>query len=327
MRADGYAPAMTRIGYFLSSEQFGPHELVDQAKRAEAAGFSALWISDHFHPWNEDQGHSPFVWGVIGALSEATSLPVTTAVTCPTGRIHPVIIAQASATAAVQLNGNFRLGVGSGEALNEHILGEPWPSAGTRLDKLAEAVEIIRKLHTGDQVNFRGQYYTVQDARIYTTPDGPVPIYVSGFGPKATRLAGEIGDGYCLAMPDAALVEHFRAAGGAGKPVQAGLKVCWDRDAGFAVKTAHRLWAIEQLPGQLNQVLPRPADFESASTLVTEQQIADAIACGPDIDKQLDRVRAYVDAGVDEIYVQQIGPDMAGFFTAWQREVLPHFAA
>src|ERR1700760_4036140 len=147
---------MAKIGYFLSSEQFGPKELVDQAKRAQEAGFEALWISDHYHPWNDEQGQSPFVWGVIGALSEATSLPVSTAVTCPTVRIHPAIIAQASATAAVQLDGRFVLGVGSGEALNEHILGDPWPSAGVRLGMLEEAIDLIRLLLKGDEISHRG---------------------------------------------------------------------------------------------------------------------------------------------------------------------------
>src|ERR687886_2850030 len=143
---------MASIGYFLSCEQFGPKELVDQARRAEQAGFERLWISDHFHPWNDAQGQSPFVWGVIGALSEVTSLPVSTGVTCPTVRIHPAIVAQAAATAAVQLGGRFALGVGSGEALNEHILGDPWPSVGVRLEMLEEAIEVIRELWTGKQV-------------------------------------------------------------------------------------------------------------------------------------------------------------------------------
>src|SRR5690349_14875129 len=175
---------MTRFGYFLSCEEYGPVELVRQAKLAEQAGFRSLWISDHFHPWNDQQGNSPFVWSVIGALSQATSLPITTAVTCPTIRIHPAIIAQAAATAGVQCQDRFVLGVGSGEALNEHILGDRWPPGDQRVAMLEEAVEVIRKLHTGKRVTHRGEYYTVEDARIYTLPDEPVPIYVSGFGPK-----------------------------------------------------------------------------------------------------------------------------------------------
>jgi G6PDH family F420-dependent oxidoreductase len=314
---------MTSLGYFLSCEQFSPKELVEQAKRAEAAGFDKLWISDHFHPWNDEQGQSPFVWGVIGALSEATSLPVSTAVTCPTVRIHPAVIAQAAATAAVQLDGKFVLGVGSGEALNEHILGDPWPSIGVRREMLEEAIEVIRLLHTGDEISHHGLHYEVQEARIYTLPDQPVPIYVSGFGPQSAELAGQIGDGYCLAMPDADLVKTFRDSGGGSKPVQAGTKVSWDRDADAGLKAAHRLWPNEGLAGQLAQILPRPKDFEDASSLVPAEALSESIACGPDADKHVAQIRKYLDADVDEVYVQQIGPDMDGFFAAWERDVLP----
>jgi G6PDH family F420-dependent oxidoreductase len=314
---------MSSIGYFLSCEQFGPKELIDQAKRAEAAGFDRLWISDHFHPWNDEQGNSPFVWGVIGALSEVTSLPVTTAVTCPTIRMHPAIQAQAAATAAVQLDGRFVFGVGSGEALNEHILGDPWPSAGVRLEMLEEAIEVIRLLHTGKEISHHGLHYEVQEARIYTLPDQPVPIYVSGFGPQSAALAGRIGDGYCLVTPDADLVKTFRSNGGGDKPVQAGTKVSWDRDADAGLDAAHRLWANDGLAGQLAQILPRPRDFEDAMSLVTRESLAENFASGPDADKHAAQVRAYLDADVDEVYVQQIGPDMEGFFAAWERDVLP----
>jgi G6PDH family F420-dependent oxidoreductase len=316
---------MTKIGYFLSCEQFGPSELVDQAKRAEDAGFDALWISDHFHPWHDEQGQSPFVWGVIGALSESTSLPVSTAVTCPTVRIHPAIIAQASATAAVQLDGKFVLGVGSGEALNEHILGDPWPSVGVRQEMLEEAVRVIRQMHEGDEISHHGKHYEVQEARIYTKPSEPVPIYVSGFGPQGAELAGRIGDGYVLAMPEADLVKTFRESGGGDKPVQAGTKVNWDRDADEALATAHRLWGNEGLPGQSSQILPRPKDFAALTSLVPKDAVAESVACGPDADKHASQVRQYVEAGVDEIYVQQIGPDMDGFFRSWQNDVLPQF--
>lgn len=314
---------MTKIGYFLSSEQYGPKELVDQAKRAQAAGFDALWISDHFHPWNDEQGQSPFVWGVIGALSEATSLPVSTAVTCPTIRTHPAIIAQASATAAVQLDGRFVLGVGSGEALNEHILGDPWPSVGVRQEMLEEAVDVIRLLHRGDEVSHHGKHYEVQEARIYTRPERPVPIYVSGFGPQGAELAGRIGDGFVLVTPEADLVKAFREAGGGDKPVQAGMKVSWDNDADAALTTAHRLWGNDALPGQSAQILPRPKDFAALMSLVTPEQVAEAVVCGPDPDAHVARVRKYLDADIDEVYVQQIGPDKDAFFAAWERDVLP----
>jgi G6PDH family F420-dependent oxidoreductase len=297
--------------------------LVDQAKRAEAAGFDALWISDHFHPWNDEQGQSPFVWGVIGALSEATSLPVSTAVTCPTVRTHPAIIAHASATAAVQLDGRFVLGVGSGGALNEHILGDRWPSVGVRQEMLEEAVEVIRLLHRGYEVSHHGKHYEVQEARIYTRPEQPVPIYVSGFGPQGAELAGRIGDGFALAMPEAELVKVFRESGGGDKPVQAGTKVSWDADPGAALKVAHRLWANEGLPGQTSQILPRPKDFAALMSLVPPDKVAESVACGPDPDKHAAQVRKYIDADIDEVYVQQIGPDMDGFFAAWERDVLP----
>ncbi|MGA5466025.1 TIGR03557 family F420-dependent LLM class oxidoreductase [Mycobacterium sp. NPDC050041] len=314
---------MAKIGYFLSCEQYTPAELVDQAKRAEAAGFDSLWISDHFHPWNDEQGQSPFVWGVIGALSQVTSLPVSTGVTCPTIRIHPAIIAQAAATAAVQLDGRFVLGVGSGEALNEHVLGDHWPSVGVRLEMLEEAVDVIRLLHGGKEVSHHGLHYEVQEARIYTLPEQPVPIYVSGFGPQAAELAGRIGDGFATTMADAELIKTFRDSGGGDKPVQAGTKVSWDRDAEKGLDAAHRLWPNESLPGQLAQTLPRPGDFADAGALVPREKVAESVTCGPDPDKHAAQVREYLDAGVDEVYVQQIGPDLDGFFESWQRDVLP----
>ena len=314
-----------KLGYFLSCEEFGPHELVAQARAAEAAGFHALWISDHYHPWIDAQGQSPFVWGVIGALSEATSLPVTTGVTCPTVRIHPAVVAQAAATAAVQLDGRFTLGVGSGEALNEHILGDPWPSANVRLEMLEEAVAVIRELWTGKQVEHTGPHYRVENARIYTLPDEPPPILVSGFGPKATELAGRIGDGYCTVSPEAELIELFRSSGGAGKPVQAGTKVCFGPDRAAAVRTVKETWPNEAIPGELAQVLPNPAHFEQAAELVTEEMIAEAVPCGPDLDEHVAALREYADAGVDELYVQQIGDGHEAFFDVLAREVLPRF--
>jgi G6PDH family F420-dependent oxidoreductase len=314
---------MAGIGYFLSSEEFGPRELVRQARMAQEAGFDRLWISDHFHPWNDTQGNSPFVWSVIGALSEVTDLPITTAVTCPTVRIHPAVIAQAAATAAVQTEGRFVLGVGSGEALNEHVLGDHWPPAPVRLDMLEEAVEIIRALHGGGEVSHHGRHYTVEDARIYTLPEHPVPIYVSGFGPMSANLAGRIGDGYCTVMPDPELIGTFRDSGGDGKPVQAGMKVCWAETEDAAVETAHRLWPNDQLPGRLAQTLPTPRDFEQASTLVTPGMVRKAVPCGPDEGRHIERVRAFLDAGADEVYVQQIGTDQEAFFEAWSQKVLP----
>src|SRR5919112_2409787 len=205
-----------RIGYFLSCEEFGPQELIRQARLAQAAGFDRLWISDHYHPWIDEQGHSPFVWSVIGAIANATDLPVTTGVTCPTVRIHPAIIAHAAATSAVLLDGRFNLGVGSGEALNEHILGDAWPNIETRLEMLEEAVELIRTLWEGGMQDHRGRHYEVQNARIYDLPDELPKILVSGFGPKATRLAARIGDGVVTTQPDKEMIGLYRSEGGKG---------------------------------------------------------------------------------------------------------------
>jgi G6PDH family F420-dependent oxidoreductase len=313
-----------KIGYFLSSEEWGPHDLVAQAIKAQAAGFDGLWISDHYHPWNDEQGHSPFVWSTIGAIAQAApGMKVTTAVTCPTIRIHPAVIAQAAATSAVLLGGNFGLGVGSGEALNEHILGDAWPEADERLEMLEEAVEVIRMLWQGGAQDHRGRHYRVAHARIYDLPEEPPPIIVSGFGPKAIELAGRIGDGFCTVGPDADAVKRFRKSGGAGKVVQGGLKVCWDNDERRARQTVHRLWPNEGLPGELAQILPTPAHFEQASQLVTEEMVAQDTPCGPDVDRHVEAIKAYEQAGFDEFYVNQIGAGQDAFFEAYSDEVLP----
>ncbi|MFM9373374.1 LLM class F420-dependent oxidoreductase [Streptomyces sp. Da 82-17] len=314
---------MTVYGYFLASEEFGPAELLAQAKAAEEAGFDALAISDHFHPWGDEQGQSPFVWSVIGALSQVCSLPVTTFVTCPTVRLHPALNAQAAATSAVLTNGRFRFGLGTGEALNEHVLGDPWPAADQRFEMLEEAVDVMRKLFTGRQTTHRGRHYTVENARIYTVPDEPPPLYVSAFGPQAAALAGRIADGFVTMTPDADLVRQFRDAGGAGKPVLGGLKVCWGGDRDQAVKTAHRLWANLLLPGELGQVLPMPQHFEQATELVTEDMVRSGMTCGDDLDEHVRSVRAYEEAGFDEVYVGQIGSEQQGFFDFYGGEVLP----
>ncbi len=314
-----------RIGYFLSSEEYGPAELLSQARRAQEAGFEALWISDHYHPWIGEQGQSPFVWSVIGALAQVTDLPVTTGVTCPMLRIHPAVIAQAAATSQVLLNGRFRLGVGSGEALNEHILGDRWPEADERLEMLEEAIEVIRKLLTGEQVSHRGRHYRVENARLYTRPDEPPQILVSGFGPKATDLAARIGDGYCTTSPDE-LIDRFRSGGGGDKTVMAGTKVCYGPDRDAAIATVHRLWPNEALPGELAQVLPTPAHFEQAVQLVTPEAIAQSpTPCGPDLDEHRAMIQSYADAGVDELYIQQIGDEHDDFFAVYRDEILPAY--
>ncbi|MFG3206325.1 LLM class F420-dependent oxidoreductase [Streptomyces sp. NPDC048192] len=317
---------MPEYGYFLASEEHSPAALVEQARMAEQAGFRALWISDHFHPWNDAQGQSPFVWSVIGALSEAVSLPIETAVTCPTVRMHPAVTAQAAATSAVMTGGRFRLGVGTGEALNEHILGDRWPPTHVRLEMLEEAVQVMRRLFTGEEVNHRGTHYTVENARLYTVPDEPVPIDVSGFGPKAISLAARVGDGYISMMPDDEMVTQFRKGGGGAKPVSGGTKVCYGTDREECVRTVHRLWYNELLPGEMGQVLPSPRHFEQLQELVTEDMVREKVVCGDDADQHVAVLKSFADAGFDRVYVNQIGPDQQGFFDFYRTKVLPQLA-
>jgi G6PDH family F420-dependent oxidoreductase len=316
-----------RIGYFLACEEFGPNELVEQARLAQRAGLDRLWISDHYHPWNDEQGESPFVWSVIGALATAVpGMHVTTAVTCPTVRIHPAVIAQAAATSSVLLDGRFSLGVGSGEALNEHILADGWPEADVRLEMLEEAIEVMRGLWEGRQFSHYGPHYAVENARIYTLPEQAPDILVSGFGPKSVDLAARVGDGYVTVGPDKESVDRFRSGGGGDKIVQGGTKVCWGPDEAECVRTVHRLWPNEALPGELAQVLPQPAHFEQATQLVTEEMIAESTPCGPDVDRIVQTFQEFADAGFDELYVQQIGDRQAEFFDMLARDVLPRFS-
>ncbi|MGW8377587.1 TIGR03557 family F420-dependent LLM class oxidoreductase [Actinacidiphila sp. SB3-2] len=322
------APEAMTYGYFLACEDYGPHELVEQARMAEQAGFTSLWISDHYHPWTTAQGHSPFVWSVIGALAGATSLPVQTAVTCPTVRTHPAVVAQAAATSAVMLGEDrFRLGLGSGEALNEHILGTGWPEASVRLEMLEEAIGVIKQLLTGKEVSHYGRHYTVENARLFDVPDTPVPLDVAGFGEAAIELAGRVGDGFVTMDADAEAVARFRRAGGASfQPVRGGTKVCYDTDRANAVRTVRERWPNMFLPGELPQVLPTPAHFEQASALVTDQHVEDSpVACGDDPEEHVRALSAY--AGFDAVHVNQIGPDVRGFFDFYRTKVLPQLTS
>jgi G6PDH family F420-dependent oxidoreductase len=314
-----------RIGYFLSCEEFGPHALVAQARLAQRAGIDRVWISDHYHPWNDRQGQSPFVWSVIGGIAATTNLRVTTAVTCPTVRIHPAVVAQAAATAALMLPGRFLLGVGSGENLNEHVLGDRWPRVEVRLEMLEEAVHVLRTLWEGKLTSHDGRHYRVENACIYSRPPEPPPVLVSALGPKSVSLAARIGDGLISTRPDQESLERYVAEGGSG-PKQGGLKVCWARDEQTARKTAFELWPNTLVPGQLSQELALPSHFEQASQLVTEDALAETIPCGPDPERHLASIRQYLDAGFDEVYVSQIGDDQAGFFDFYRRELAPRLA-
>lgn len=310
------------IGYFLSCEEYGVDELLEQAVLAEEAGFEGLWISDHYHPWNDEQGESAFVWSLIGALSRVTRLPVTTAVTCPTVRMHPAVVAQAAMTSHVLLEGRFRLGVGTGEALNEHILGDAWPPEKVRLEMLEEAIEVMRELWKGEAVQHHGRHYTVENARIYTRRDDPPPVWVSAFGPRAAEVACRIGDGLITMTPEGEVVDMFRDSG-AGKPLAGGYKVAWAPTEDEGVGHAHRLWANAGLPGELAQVLPSPQHFAQASSLVTEESTRESTVCGPDTDRHIDAFKPFISAGFDEIYVANMGPHYADMIKAYGEKVLP----
>jgi G6PDH family F420-dependent oxidoreductase len=315
---------MRDIGYALSSEEHAPNDLIRYARRAEEAGFTFAFISDHYHPWIDRQGHSPFVWSVIGGIAQVTQrLVLGTGVTCPTMRIHPAIIAQAAATSAAMMPGRFFLGVGTGENLNEHILGDRWPPHDVRLEMLEEAVELIRLLWEGGTQTYRGLHYVVENARIYTLPDQLPPILVAASGPRAAEAAGAIGDGLITTSPEAELLRQFDAGGGSDKPRYGQLTVCWAQDEVTARRTAFEYWPTAAVKGELTQELPTPAHFEQAAQMVREDDVAQAIICGPDPEQHLAGVKEFVDAGFDHVYIHQIGPDQEGFFRFYEREILP----
>ncbi|HWB57684.1 MAG TPA: TIGR03557 family F420-dependent LLM class oxidoreductase [Gaiellaceae bacterium] len=315
------------LGYALSSEEFRPGDLVRQARLAEEAGFEFAFVSDHFHPWIDRQGHSPFVWPVLGGIARATErISVGTGVTCPILRVHPAHVAQAAATVADMMPGRFMLGVGTGENLNEHILGQRWPSASERLEMLEEAIELIRKLWEGEIVTHRGPHFTVEDARLYTVPEELPPIVVAAGAPAAAELAGRAGDGLCSTSPSREIVEAYEQAGGDG-PRYGQLTVCWAEDEDEARRTAHELWPNAALEGPLTQELPLPAHFEEAAAMVTEDDTAERIVCGPDLDRHLEGVRMFADAGFDHVYVHQVGPDQEGFLDVYADEVMPALSA
>lgn len=315
---------MATIGYTLSSEENGARELVAQAARAEEVGFTFAGISDHFHPWIDRQGESPFVWGVLGAIAEATErLQLVTGVTCPTTRIHPAIIAQAAATAASLLPGRFSLGVGTGERLNEHILGDHWPAVAVRQERLGEAIEVIRLLWEGGLKSHRGKHYTVENARIYSLPEELPPILVAVAGTQSADLTGSLGDGLVGTAPVAETIERFRAKAGKDKPAYGQIHVCWAQSEEEARRTALEWWPNGAVSGSHFLELPLPAHFEEAAELVEEDDIAASIVCGPDPARHVEAIEEYAAAGYDHVYVHQVGPDQEGFFDFYSREVLP----
>jgi coenzyme F420-dependent glucose-6-phosphate dehydrogenase len=315
---------MITLGYKLSSEEQSATDLVRYAQMAQDTGFGFALISDHFHPWTDRQGQSPFVWSVLGAIAQATQrLSVGTAVTCPSLRIHPAIIAQAAATTATLMPGRFFLGVGTGENLNEHIVGHGWPETEVRQARLEEAIEIIRLLWKGGNQSYHGRYFTVENARLYSMPESPPPLYVAVGGPRSADLAGRVGDGVIGTEPDASLLAAFDRAGGAGKPRYAELTVCWAKDEKTAKRIATEQWPTSAMEGSLSWELPLPEHFEAVAELVTEKHVAETITCGPDPERHLAAIRKYAEAGYDHLCIHQVGKDQKGFFEFYAEEILP----
>jgi coenzyme F420-dependent glucose-6-phosphate dehydrogenase len=313
------------LGYHLASEEHEPNALVAHARRAEEAGFAYGIVSDHFHPWIDAQGQSPFVWAVLGGIARETRrLRVGTGVTCPLIRIHPALVAQAAATVAAMLEGRFFLGLGTGERLNEHILGGRWPPTPERQAMLEEAVGLIRLLWTGSQQTFEGRFYTVEQARLYTLPAQAPPVYIAAAGPGSARLAGRIGDGLISTAPARRLVQEFVESGGASKPRYGELPVCWAESEERALETTMRQWPLAGLPGVLNAELALPSQYDQVVRSVTPEAVKQRVVLGPDPEAHVTAIGAYVRAGFDHVHVHQIGGDQEGFFRFYERAVLPH---
>jgi G6PDH family F420-dependent oxidoreductase len=316
------------IGIAFSSEELTPNAIVRAAARAEESGFGTAWVSDHYHPWIDAQGESPFVWSVLGGIAHVTErMRVGTGVTCPTFRTHPAVIAQAAATTQCMFDGRFWFGVGTGEALNEHILGQKWPEASIRLEMLEEAVEVIRALWAGEEYSHYGKYYVVENARLYTVPDTPPPIIVSAFGSKSVELAARIGDGLVSTKPDPELVQEYDAQSGGDKPKLAQLKVCWAPTVDEAADLTFERWPTSGLSGQLSQELATPTLFEQAVSVLHKDDVVNDTPLGPDPQRHMHAIAQYVEAGYDELYVTQIGPRQHEFIDFYEREILPYFAA
>jgi coenzyme F420-dependent glucose-6-phosphate dehydrogenase len=311
------------IGYTLSSEERTPAQLLGDAEKAEEAGFGFAVISDHFHPWIERQGNSPFVWSILGALATRTSLRLGTGVTCPTMRVHPAIVAQASATVAAMAPGRFFLGLGTGENLNEHIVAQGWPAAAQRLERLEEAVQIIRSLWEGELHTHRGTYFEVENAKLYTLPEPAPEIYMAAAGKDAATLAGRCADGLIGTSPDPEIQEAFSAAGGAGKPRYGQLTVCWAEDAARALSTVREWWPNAGLQGELTQELPLPRHFEQAVATVGDDALTETVTCGPDVGAFVSAITRYAEAGYTHVYLHQVGADQEGFFRFFREELQP----
>jgi G6PDH family F420-dependent oxidoreductase len=317
---------MATFGYTMMCEQSPPDQLVRDLRSAEEAGFDFSVISDHYQPWLEEQGHSGYAWSILGAAAQATErIPLMTYVTCPTIRYHPAIVAQKAATMQILSGGRFRLGLGAGENLNEHVVGKGWPMVGVRHEMLTEAVDIISGLFDGEEsFNYRGKHYDIESARLWDLPDERVPIGIAVSGDESCRLAGEKADVMVAVEPKGELVEKFEAAGGSGKPRVGQIAISYDEDRDAAVKRAHEQFRWFGLGWKVNADLPGPPGFAAATQFVKPEDVAEQLSCGPDVEEHVEAIKPFLDAGFTEVALVQIGAGQQDAFLAWaEKELLP----
>jgi len=320
---------VTKIGYTMMCEQAGPKQLVRDVALAEDAGFDFAVISDHYFPWLDSQGHSPYAWSVLGAAAQATDhIPLMTYVTCPIRRYHPAVVAQKAATMQLLSDGRFTLGLGAGENLNEHIVGGRWPIVGVRHEMLEEAVEIIRALWTGDTVTYRGKHFDVESAKVWDLPDNPPPMGVAVSGRDSCRLAARHADLMIATEPRTDLGQMFDEAGGAGKPRVGQIALSYDPDEQVALERATDQFRWFTGNWRVNAELPVPASFDAASRTVRETDVATQMPCGPDVDRHVTGIRKFETAGFTHIALVQVGGDTQERFITWAAsDLLPALRA
>ena len=320
---------MTSFGYTMMTEQSRPDQLVRDIQVAEDAGFDFSVTSDHFNPWLEEQGHAGYAWSILGAAAQATSrIPLMTYVTCPTMRYHPAVVAQKAATMQILSDGRFRLGLGAGENLNEHVVGKGWPAVGVRHEMLAEAVDVITALLDGEHVNHRGAHFDVESARLYDLHDTRVPVGIAVSGERSCTLAGRKADLMISTEPKPELGEMFDAAGGAGKPRVGQIAVSYDPDRDAAVQRAHEQFRWFGLGWKVNADLPAPSSFAAVTQFVTPEQVGAQLPCGADVDEYVEKIKPFVEAGFTDVALVQIGADRQEAFCAWAAdELLPALRA
>jgi G6PDH family F420-dependent oxidoreductase len=320
---------MMQIGYTMMCEQSGPKQLVRDVALAEHAGFDFAVISDHYSPWLDEQGHSPYAWSVLGAAAQATErIPLMTYVTCPIRRYHPAVVAQKAATMQLLSDGRFTLGLGAGENLNEHIIGGQWPIAPVRHEMLEEAVEIIRALWAGDGVTYRGTHFDVESAKLWDLPSELPPIGIAVSGPASCQLAGKLADTMIAVEPRAELGRMFDEAGGSGKPRVGQIAVSYDPDERTALKRAMEQFRWFTGGWRVNAELPLPASFDSAARTVRDEDVAKQMPCGPDVERHVAGIRKFQDAGFTHVALVQVGGDTQEQFISWAAtELLPALRA